>query len=136
MPYNIIDAWILNSIAFSEKENIGAELSDVIAYGDYSNHSIMTLSELRKTIEKLQADKLITILDNDNFLVAKSYKTWLAKKLENKKRFSIFKIVEDTEKFLKSFHPDEANANSIKTLPETNYITALEKYIKKKPTPF
>lgn len=134
MAYNIIDAWILNSIAFSEKENIGAELSDVIAYGDYSNHSIMTLSELRKTIEKLQADKLITILDNDNFLVAKSYKTWLAKKLENKKRFSIFKIVEDTEKFLKSFHPEEANANSIKTIHETNYITALEKYIKKNPT--
>jgi len=56
MKYNYLDALILNSIVSSEKEDCGAELSNIIAYADYVDHAIITLSELNNSIEKLYLD--------------------------------------------------------------------------------
>ena len=64
MKYNYLDALILNSIVNSEKEDFGAELSDIIAYADYVDHAIIALSELNNSIEKLLLDGLIVTLEN------------------------------------------------------------------------
>jgi hypothetical protein len=132
MKYNYLDALILNSIVNSEKEDFGAELSDIIAYADYVDHAIIALSELNNSIEKLLLDGLIVTLDNKNLFVNVIYKSWLNKKLEGKSKFSILKIVEETEKFLINYRKDN-NANDefkkIVLLQESEYLEAVERYL-------
>lgn len=132
MKYNYLDALMLNSIVNSEKEDFGAELSDIIAYADYVDHAIISLSELNNSIEKLLLDGLIVTLDNKNLFVNVIYKSWLNKKLEGKSKFSILKIVEETEKFLINYRKDN-NANDefkkIVLLQESEYLEAVERYL-------
>lgn len=132
MKYNYLDALILNSIVNSEKEDFGAELSDIIAYADYVDHAIIALSELNNSIEKLLLDDLIVTLENKNLFVNVIYKSWLNKKLEGKSKFSILKIVEETEKFLINYRKDN-NVNDefkkIVLLQESEYLEAVERYL-------
>ena len=132
MKYNYLDALILNSIVSSEKEDCGAELSNIIAYADYVDHAIITLSELNNSIEKLYLDGLVETLDNKNLFVNVIYKSWLNKKLEGKSKFSILKIVEETEKFLINYRKDN-NVNDefkkIVLLQESEYLEAVERYL-------
>lgn len=132
MKYNYLDALILNSIVNSEKEDFGAELSDIIAYADYVDHAIIALSELNNSIEKLLLDGLIVTLENKNLFVNVIYKSWLNKKLEGKSKFSILKIVEETEKFLINYRKDN-NVNDefkkIVLLQESEYLEAVERYL-------
>ena len=132
MKYNYLDALILNSIVNSEKEDFGAELSDIIAYADYVDHAIIALSELNNSIEKLLLDGLIVTLENKNLFVNVIYKSWLNKKLEGKSKFSILKIVEETEKFLINYRKDN-NVNDefkkIVLLQESEYLEAAERYL-------
>ena len=132
MKYNYLDALILNSIVNSEKEDFGAELSDIIAYADYVDHAIIALSELNNSIEKLLLDGLIVTLENKNLFVNVIYKSWLNKKLEGKSKFSILKIVEETEKFLMNQRKDNnVNDEFKKTvlLQESEYLEAVERYL-------
>lgn len=132
MKYNYLDALILNSIVNSEKEDFGAELSDIIAYADYVDHAIIALSELNNSIEKLLLDGLIVTLENKNLFVNVIYKSWLNKKLEGKSKFSILKIVEETEKFLINYRKDNnVNDEFKKTvlLQESEYLEAVERYL-------
>jgi hypothetical protein len=75
MKYSFEDSWILNSVINSEKKELGAELCDIIAYGDYSNHCIMTLSELNESIKKLCKDGFIVVLKTKKFQLLKFIKT-------------------------------------------------------------
>lgn len=136
MKYNYLDALILNSIVSSEKEDCGAELSNIIAYADYVNHAIITLSELNNSIEKLYLDGLVETLDNKNLFVNVIYKSWLNKKLEGKSKFSILKIVEETEKFLINYKNENKSNNEsnnelkkVVLFQESEYIKAVERYL-------
>lgn len=132
MKYNHVDAWILNSIVNSEKEDFGAELSDVIAYADYIDHSIITLSELNDSLVKLYLDGLIEALDNKNLIVNIIYKSWLNKKLEGKSKFSIYKIIEETEKFLINYKNENSANDELKKIvlyQESEYNKAVQRYL-------
>ena len=133
MKYSFEDSWILNSVINSEKKELGAELCDIIAYGDYSNHCIMTLSELNESIKKLCKDGFIVVLKNKKISTTEVYKNWLNKKLEKKTKYSIFKMITETEKFLLKFDQNETYDVSSCDIEftETEYLIAVQNYKKR-----
>ena len=130
MEFDFNDAWILNSITNTETENDGAQLIDIIAYCDYSNHSIITISEINNSLDKLFFVNIILIQNNKFSINNGNYKDWW-KKYSEKKRIYIFKAVEETLKFLNKSFPEIVYRKSNLKVSESDYYLALEIYRQK-----
>ena len=130
MEFDFNDAWILNSITNTETENDGAQLIDIIAYCDYSNHSIITISEINNSLDKLVFVNIILIQNNKFSINNGNYKDWW-KKYSEKKRIYIFKAVEETLKFLNKSFPEIVYRKSNLKVSESDYYLALEIYRQK-----
>ena len=130
MEFDFNDAWILNSITNTEIENDGAQLIDIIAYCDYSNHSIITISEINNSLDKLVFVNIILIQNNKFSINNGNYKDWW-KKYSEKKRIYIFKAVEETLKFLNKSFPEIVYRKSNLKVSESDYYLALEIYRQK-----
>jgi len=75
---------------------------------------------------------LVETLDNKSLFVNVIYKSWLNKKLEEKSKFSILKIVEETEKFLINYKKENNAKDEFKKLvllQESEYVEAVERYL-------
>ncbi len=75
MNWNWSDAWLLMSIHSDDKK--GTDLRGIISTGDYINHSIFNLDELKNGLEKLIAIDYVHIDDNRYFTTktfARDYK--------------------------------------------------------------
>ncbi len=132
MSFNFTDAWILQSIYCSEIREHGAELVDIIAYADYSNHAILTYSELTNSLVKLLHAGLVVQL-GDNFQTSMTYKAWWTEKSKDKKRIYLLKAIEETEKYLnKNFQNlDISHDNSIIPISESDFKNSVDLYINK-----
>jgi hypothetical protein len=58
------DAWLLGSLFMHNAEPAEVNLSAILAAGDYLNHAIFTIQELRFSFEKLQAGGWIMVDGN------------------------------------------------------------------------
>jgi len=133
MNYNFADAWILNSIYFSEEENDGARLVNIIGHADYTNHAIIEFGELNDSLKKLLQDDLIIALKDGNLKSTKAYNIWIKKKIENKSRIQVFKLIEDTQVFLAKLKrtSSEKSLNQNQIISKLEYEYALKEYLKK-----
>jgi hypothetical protein len=99
MKFEFSDAWLLQSIRYSEKDGNGATLTDIIAFADYSNHAIMTYPEFLNGAKNLINIGLIIEL-NKKLLTTENLREWWTKKFEGKRKIGIHKGLEEIEKYL------------------------------------
>ena len=95
------NALILFSIYETQKDNIGSDLRDIIAFSDYVNHSIMNFDEFYYSINYLIHNKFIKE-KNKKYFVEKYFIEWFLNKYQKNKRIYVFKTVEEIEKYLKT----------------------------------
>lgn len=99
MNFQFSDTWLLHSIFNTEKQDDGAAIKDIIAFSDYTNHSIMNYEEFISGVEKLISVGLV-------FPIAKNYKTselfreWCSSKFNKKIRMNVAKEFNVIENYL------------------------------------
>ncbi len=70
MNWNWSDAWLLMSIRLVDKSE--ADLKGIISVGDYINHSIFTLDEIKNGLEKLISIDYVSMVQN-RFFTSKTF---------------------------------------------------------------
>ena len=65
------DAWVLQSLRLSTKDNSGATISRLLRVGDFVNHDIIDLDTLRQSITKLGNVDLIYLENEQVFMTDK-----------------------------------------------------------------
>jgi hypothetical protein len=99
MKIEFSDAWLLQSIYHSERENEGSMLKNMVAYADYVNHAIMTFEEFKEGLYKLIALDLIKE-KGENLTTTEQFKIWWDKKFGQKKRIYNMAELEQIKVFL------------------------------------
>ncbi|MCW7491012.1 hypothetical protein [Leptospira meyeri] len=62
--FNFSDAWVFESLIYSTKDETTLDFSNLIAAGDWLNHAILTIDEIKDGLIKLQRNGIIK-LDNN-----------------------------------------------------------------------
>lgn len=62
--FSTADAWVFASLILSFKNNDNINIRKIISAGDYLNHSVFSLKELRTALLKLQKSEIIKINDS------------------------------------------------------------------------
>ena len=132
MDFTFSDAWVLQSIYFSEKNGDGAVLSDIIAYADYSNHAILSYSEFINALTKLIQVGIVKF-HSTKLHTSDNYKQWWADKFEVKKRIYILKTIERTEKYLeKTYTSFVLSAENVQIeITEEDFNLTVSSYLRK-----
>lgn len=129
MTFEFSDAWLLQSIRYSEKDDQGVTLADIIAFADYSNHAIMTYPEFLNGAKKLIGIGLVRQL-NKKLLTTDNLRIWWTKKFEGKRKIGMHKGVEEIEKYLnKTFGTIDKQEVKIE-LTEQDFKKANDGYLK------
>ncbi|MBC7861761.1 MAG: hypothetical protein IAF38_02230 [Bacteroidia bacterium] len=105
MNFQFSDTWLLHSILNTEKKDTGAEMKDIIAFADYTNHSIMEYEEFAGGIEKLLAAGLILPVGK-NYSTSEEFKVWFKSKFNKKIRMNVQKEFTGIENYLNAHFPD------------------------------
>ena len=116
MTISYSNALLIQSIFHSEKEDLGAKLTHVIAYADYVNHSILTFGEFEIGLKKLAALDLVAE-DKEVLATTHKFKDWWNKKFSNKKRIYPLNELDQIALYLKQLSFDfkkTLNATQIK----------------------
>jgi len=99
MTFEYSDAWLLQAIRFSEQDDKGATLTDIVKTGDFTNRTIFSYSELTTGTRKLKSIGLITERDKRLFTTEK-LREWWTKKFEGKRKIGIHKGMDEILKYL------------------------------------
>jgi hypothetical protein len=99
MTFEYSDAWLLQAIQFSEQDDKGATLTDIVKTGDFTNRAIFSYSELTTGTRKLKSVGLITERDKRLFTTEK-LREWWTKKFEGKRKIGIHKGMDEILKYL------------------------------------
>jgi len=126
MNWNWSDAWLLMSIISTDKK--GTDLRGIISTGDYINHSIFSLDELKTGLEKLVSIDYVKIERERFFTTTRFNREY--EKLKAPK--SILKAVDQLHELLKTKLIDEGNVKPIgnDVINESIYKSACEEYSK------
>jgi hypothetical protein len=139
MIFEFSDAWLLQSIRYSEKRKTkdGADVSDIIAFADYSNHAIMSYQEFLSGAKKLICSGLVAE-ENKKLFTTDIFREWWRKKFEGKRKIGMQKELEEIERYLnKNFgsaedQGTELNISKLEFRKATiDYLEAMNLTIKK-----
>jgi len=139
MTFENSDAWLLQSIKFSENGDKGATLTDIVQAADYINHAIITNSEFTTGTRKLKSIGLVTEKDK-RLRTTDKFNEWWTKKYGQKSRISALKTMDDIEKYLnKNFGTADEPTTEMKTeitdadldKSAKDYLTMADEIIKK-----
>ena len=125
--WNWSDAWLLMSIQSVDKK--GTDLRGIISTGDYINHSIFNLDELKNGFEKLIAIDYVRIDDNRYFTTKTFTRDY--KKLKTYPK-AMLKAVDQLHKLLQTKEIDESKLEPLSDdiISESILKNAYEEYMK------
>lgn len=99
MVFEYSDSWLLQSICNTEMSDNGSDLTDLIAFADYSNHAVMTFEEFSNGLTKFLALGLVCVNDS-RLITSTEFKDWRKRKYENRKRILLLQEIDDFGKYL------------------------------------
>ena len=118
------DGWILMSIYLTQG-NEGAQLHDIIAAADGTNHAIPTTQELCKSLTKFVQGELVTLINN-RYIISTNFIPSIRKAYESKG--GLFESGNKGLKWLKKSGIISKNNNQIK-LSDSEVKSSYLKYI-------
>jgi hypothetical protein len=126
MTFNNFDSLLILSIYHSEKGEEGVELSTLIGYIDYVNHSIITYQELIESIELAKACGLIEA-HGRKLKTTDLFKNWRSSYPKN---LSIIKENTELQNLLSQDCKKVKALTSIPDYTKEEFIKAVEEYLK------
>jgi hypothetical protein len=126
MTFNNFDSLLIQSIYHSEKGEEGVELSTLIGYVDYVNHSIITYQELTESIESAKACGLIEA-HGRKLKTTDSFKIWRSSYSKN---LSITKENSELQNFLSQNCRKAKALTSTPDFTEVEFNKAVQEYLK------
>jgi len=119
------DAWVLASIISSDYKHVFS-LRDIIASGDYINHSIFIYDELAHGLAKLESIGFIT-QQNYNYLITDKFLNEFNDMLEKYK--NVLKLCDNMFKRLSVITLDENQLNEVVIIHKSAYEKACKEYL-------
>lgn len=120
------DAWVFASMILSFKNNDILNLRKIISAGDYLNHSILTLKELRSALVKFQKSGIIEISESRiKFMI-------IGKNLKRKclkLRKGLVPNIETAFHVLNEKPITISNSESVYIIKASEYKTSLKEYL-------
>ena len=127
MTWNWSDAWLLMSIISTDKS--GTDLRGIISSGDYINHSIFNLDELKNGLEKLISIDYVRIEESRYFTTKTFNRDY--KKLKTYPK-AMLKAVDQLHELLKTKSIDESKLKPLSEdiISESILKNAYNEYMK------
>lgn len=107
MIFDFTDAWLLQSAYRSQNESGSLSIAGIIAFCDYTNHSIITYQEFTASVQKFISIGMIIKTDS-GLSTTKILNTWWDTYIKGKRKISLAKeLVIIQEKLNKTFRDFE-----------------------------
>jgi hypothetical protein len=122
LVFNYSDNWLCYAFFSSTKPGVAVDLTEVIGFGDYIDHSIITYEEINSSLEKLLQAEAIVRVEKSYCTTNRFNKLW-APKLDGQKKKSITKVLAELKEFLNTHF-----TTSIVTDVDTDMLLTKEEF--------
>lgn len=134
IKFNYSDAWLLLSIIYAKSNGI-ANLVNIIGYGDFINHAIFTIEELKGGFYRLINSDYIVEKNGEYIPTSKImllYNKFTKKRNLVNKELEFIRFQINSPDWSKNYNPHKLNKNqNYKNINEEIYKNAYKKYKEK-----